>query len=94
MMKARVAEAECHPANFLPSDIGDNIPLNSFTAWQLKSSWSKLTNNFDAGDEPRGHSNWRRGKAVFARWADDRGALLNASALSAEDLKTLFEPLA
>ena len=93
MMKSRVAGAERHPANLSPSDIGDNIPLNSFTAWQLKLYWLKLTDNFDAGDESRGHDYWRRGKAVSARWADDRSALLAASALSAEDLKTQFEPL-
>jgi uncharacterized Zn finger protein len=116
MMEPGVAGAECHPANLSPSDIGDNTRLNSLTAWQLKLYWSKLTDNFDAGDESRGHDYRRRGKVVSARWADDRSALLDASvagfggnvyeqsieliaeggaasALGAEDLKALFEPL-
>jgi hypothetical protein len=87
MMKSRVAGVERHPANLSPSDIGDNTWLNSLTAWQLKLYWSTHTNNFDAGDESRGHDYWKRAKAASARWADERGAL------SAEDLKTQFEPL-
>jgi hypothetical protein len=81
MMESGLVGAECRAANFLPGDIGDNTWFNSFTARQLKLSWSKLTDNFDAGDESRGHDYSGRCKAVSERWVDrdECSTLLDAS---------------